>query len=129
MSFATPDARLYFRARNYHIFLRTGDASAAYAQLVRDYPDSPFVDDARYELGQLDLTQARDPSAAARQFQSLLDAHPDTAWRGDATYLEARALEASGACGPARDLYAEVARGDSNGLEDARARLARPACA
>jgi Transglutaminase-like superfamily len=129
LSYASPDGRLYFRARNYHVFQRTADAAAAYAQLVRQYPDSPFVDSARYELGQLDLTQAHDPSGAVGQFQSLLDGHPDSAWRGDATYLQARALEASGACGPARDLYAEVAQGESNGLEDARTRLAGLSCA
>jgi hypothetical protein len=129
LSFGSPDGRLYFRARNYHVFQRTAEAAAAYSQLVRDYPASPFVDSARYELGQLDLTQAQDPAAAAGQFASLLQVHPDTPWRGDATYLQARALEASGACGPARDLYMTVAAGDSNGLEDARARLATLACA
>jgi hypothetical protein len=129
LSFGSPDGRLYFRARNYHVFQRTAEAAAAYSQVMREYPDSPFVDSARYELGQLDLTQAHDPSAAAGQFQALIQAHPETAWRGDATYLQARALEASGACGPARDLYMAVAEGASNGLEDARARLARLSCA
>ena len=129
LSFAGPDGRLYYRARNYHVFQRTAEAAAAYAQLARDYPASPFVDSARYELGQLELTQAHDPAAAAEQFESLIRAHPDTAWRGDATYLQARALEASGACGQARDLYMAVAEGESNGLEDARARLAGLSCA
>jgi transglutaminase-like putative cysteine protease len=129
LSFANPDARLYFRARNYHVVQRTADAAAAYQALLRDYPASQYADDARYELGQLDLTQMHDGSAAARQFESLLDQHPDTAWRGDAVYMKARALEADGACGAARDLYMAVAQGESNGLEDARARLAGLSCA
>jgi tetratricopeptide (TPR) repeat protein len=129
LTFTSPDARLYFRARNYHVFLRTAEASAGYAQLVRDYPDSPYVDDARYQLGQLDLTQARDAWEAARELQSLLDSDPETPWRGDARYLQARALDFGGQCALARDLYAEVAQGESNGLEDARARLGSLVCA
>jgi transglutaminase-like putative cysteine protease len=128
LTFTAPDARLYFRARNYHAFLRTADAQAAYRALLRDYPGSSYADDARYQLGQLDLTQAHDPAAAVQQLQMLLDEHPSTAWRGDATYLEARAYQALGTCGPARALYTAVAQTDANGVEDARARLASLAC-
>jgi transglutaminase-like putative cysteine protease len=129
LTFTSADARLYFRARNYHVFLRTADAASAYTALVRDYPGSPYAAAARYQLGQLDLTQAHDPATAAQRLRSLLEEHPHTAWRSDATYLEARAYDAIGACSTARDLYAAVAHTDSNGLEDARARLGALACA
>jgi TolA-binding protein len=128
LTFTSPDARLYFRARNYHVFTRTADAAGAYRALVQDYPGSPYAEAARYQLGQLELTQAHDPAMAAEQLRSLLEEYPNTAWRDDATYLEARAYDALGDCSTARDLYAAVAQTDANGLEDARARLAALAC-
>jgi hypothetical protein len=127
-SFLTPDSRLYFRARNYHVFQRTDEAAAAYAQLLEAYPESRYADDARYELGLLELTQAGDPTESAVQFQALLTEYPATDWRDDATYLEARSYEAVGDCEPARALYQQVSQSDSNGLEDARARLQSSAC-
>jgi transglutaminase superfamily protein/tetratricopeptide repeat protein len=129
LSFAGPDGQLYYRARNYHAFQRTAEATSAYQQLLREYPTSAFADDARYELGVLDLTQAHDPRGAAQQLQSLLNSDPATPWRDDATYLQARAYEASGECAPARQLYTQISQGESNGLEDARARLSTLACA
>jgi TolA-binding protein len=124
----TPERRLFLRARHYHLFRRTSEAEAAYRELLRRHPESPHADTVLYDLGLLQLTQRRNPAAAIAAFEALLGQYPDSAWRNDSMYLKARAHEESGDCVSAARLYREVSRGHSNGLEDARARLARLGC-
>jgi tetratricopeptide (TPR) repeat protein len=124
----TPEYRLFYRARNYHVFRRGEAAAGAYAALLRDYPGSDLADDALYELGRLRLLELGDAPGALSALETLLAAHPRTPWADDATYFAARARETLGDCAGAARLYREVAEGQSNGMEDARARLARLAC-
>jgi hypothetical protein len=124
----SPESRLFFRARNYHLFGRGPAAAAAYETLLRDHPEGPHVDDTLYELGRLRLLVLADARGALASFETLLATHPETPWAGDATYFAGRARDALGDCAGAARLYRKVADGSSNGMEDARARLARLAC-
>ncbi|MBI4495281.1 MAG: hypothetical protein HY690_21100 [Chloroflexi bacterium] len=122
------DSGLYFKARNYHVFLRAREAAAAYRELLRRYPDSRYADDTLYHLGQLALTQMRWPTSAARALTALLRTHPDSGWVEDAHYFLARADQEAGDCADAAAHYAEVSQGGSTGAENARRRLERLPC-
>lgn len=124
----SPEYRLFFRARHYHLFDRGRAAEATYETLLRDYPAGGHVDDVLYELGQLRLVELGDARRGLASFETLLTTHPRTPWVGDATYFAARARNALGDCAGAARLYREVANGLSNGMEDARARLTGLAC-
>jgi len=124
----SPEYRLFFRARNYHVFRRGTAAESAYAALLRDYPLSEHADDVLYELGRLRLLELGDAKGGLASLETLLATHPGTPWADDARYFAARARERLGDCAGAARLYREVADGLSNGMEDARARLARLPC-
>ena len=126
--YSASDSRLFFRARNYHVFLRTLQAESAYEELLRRYPESRYVDDSLYDLGLLALTQRQDHTSALARFRALLTAFPTTAWADEAAYFQARAYERAGDCDSAATLYRAVVARGRNGLEDARARLARFRC-
>jgi hypothetical protein len=130
--FSAPDAadtRLYLRARHLHVFGRAADADAAYRDLLARFPDSDYVDDARYNRALLLLSERAEPVTAVAELETLRAQRPDSLWFGESTYLLARAEEAAGACSSAAALYGEVSRGKTNGQEDARRRLATLACA
>jgi tetratricopeptide (TPR) repeat protein len=127
--YSTPDGRQFFKARNFHVFLRTGEAESAYKELLRRYPESKHADAALYNLGLLELTQRRDPASALATLRILLEQHPDTGWASDARYLLARAYEESDDCYSAVRLHQGISTSSANGMEDARARLSRLKCA
>jgi tetratricopeptide (TPR) repeat protein len=124
----SPEYRLFFRARNYHVFRRARAAEAAYEAILRTYPEGGHTDDVLYELGHLRLLELGDARGGLASLETLLATHPGTPWAEDARYFSARAREALGDCLGAARLYREAAGGLSNGLEDARARLARLPC-
>ena len=124
----SPEYRLFFRARNYHLFRRGRAAEAAYEALLRDHPKGEHTDDVLYELGSLRLLELGDAKGGLATLETLLATHPRTPWADDATYFAARARQALDDCTGAARLYREVADGLSNGMEDARARLARLPC-
>jgi Transglutaminase-like superfamily/Tetratricopeptide repeat len=119
---------LYFRGRNYQLFLRAREAERAYRTLVDRYPSSRYADDALYQLGLVELTLRGDPAAALATLDTLRERHADSPWVRDARYLQARAHEAAGRCSTAARLYREIGEGDGNGREDARMRLGQLPC-
>jgi tetratricopeptide (TPR) repeat protein len=125
---AGPAWDLFTRARHYHAFLRTDTAETTYRTWLARYPNATQTVDVLYNLGLLQLTQGRDAAGAIATFDALLARDPDSPWRHEARYLKARAHEALGECSTALALYRVVAAGAGNGLEDARARIARLTC-
>jgi hypothetical protein len=126
--YRNPDSRLFFKARNFQVFLRARKTEAAYEELLRRYPSSDYADDALYELALLRLSQLGDPESALATLEVFFKQHPSSPWTGDARYLQGRAEEERGNCGRAAALYAELTEDGSNGMEDARMRLARLHC-
>jgi hypothetical protein len=126
--FRNPDSRLFFKARNFHVFLRARKTEAAYEELLRRYPSSDYADDAWYQLAQLRLSQLGDPGSALAALEVFFAQYPTSRWTEDARYLRARAEEEKGNCGRAAALYAELTEDGGNGMEDARMRLARLHC-
>lgn len=126
--YRNPDGRLFFKARNFHIFLRARKAEAAYEELLRRYPSSDYVDEALYQLAVVRLSQLGDPESALAALEVLFERYPTSPWIGEARYIRGRAEEERGNCERAVAQYAEISKDGSNGMEDARLRLARLRC-
>jgi hypothetical protein len=126
--YRNPDSRLFFKARNFHVFLRARKAEAAYEELLRRYPSSDHADAALYWLALVRFSQLGDPESALEALEVLFEQHPRSPWIGDARYLQGRVEEERGNCRQAVALYAEISDDGSNGMEDARMRLARLHC-
>jgi hypothetical protein len=126
--YRNPDGRLFFKARNFHLFLRAQKAEAAYEELLRRYPSSSYADDALYQLALLRLSQLGDPESALAALDVLFEQYPASPWIGDARYLRGLAEEGRGNCARASALYAEISADGGNAMEDARMRLARLRC-
>ena len=62
---------------------RYEQAIPAFQSFLQNFPNSSYVSNAHYWLGQL-LFNKQDWAGAAAQFQSLVDNHPDSSKRGDA---------------------------------------------
>ncbi len=111
VGYDSPDGRLYWQARNHQLFSRYALSMAEFRRLLKQYPTSSYVVDARYDLSLMELQS--NPSAAAEDASSALAAiDPSTQdnnlWP-DVTYVEARAyeqLKTSDSCQQARNLYA-----------------------
>lgn len=79
----TEDAKLFFRARHYHLFFRQERALALYARLTTEYPNSSYVEDALYFEAHLRLGMGQ-WAEAARTFEALLSSRfgATTKWGG-----------------------------------------------
>ncbi len=126
--YTAADARRFFRARNLQLFQRPADAADAYRALIRHGPSGEYADDARYELGLLELTLQNRPDAAVRTLDRLLTVTPGTPWAGEATHLEARAFIDLGQCPRATPLLEGLAGTIAAAAEDARQQLAGGPC-
>ncbi|MBV9582066.1 MAG: tetratricopeptide repeat protein [Chloroflexi bacterium] len=128
--YRAPGHRLFFEARNYHLFGRTQDAVRTYLQVAAQYPNSSDADDAIYEVGQLSLSTQVDPRGAIRNLDQLQREYPDTNWMTQAKFLEAWAYDLMGECSDARPLYQaveDVGR-ETNGAARAELRLQTLSC-
>jgi hypothetical protein len=107
-TYSSPDAQLYFRARNYQLFDRDARARATYQQIVSEYPGSQSADDALYQLGLLARDDDDQPGQVIATLEALQSNYPATHWKDEATYMEAEAYADANQCRPARTLFREI---------------------
>ncbi len=107
-TYSSPDAQLYFRARNYQLFDREARARATYQQIVSQYPGSQWADDALYQLGLLAIDDDDQPGQAIATLDALQATYPATHWKDEAAYVEAEAYAETNQCRPARVLFHEI---------------------
>lgn len=123
-----PDTRLYLRARHYQVLQRTSEAQAAYESLLRQFPESEYVDDVLYNKGLLELEDLGDVAGADATLTTLLARFPGTGWQEHAYFLLAKAKEQEGDCATAEAMYREIAASPSDAREGAAQRLDRLVC-
>jgi tetratricopeptide (TPR) repeat protein len=89
-----PDGDLFLRGRHYDLFFRRDAAIAAYQRVLREYPASPYAEDALYFLGKAYGDQHQ-WKAAGQAFDELLARiGPRARWADTAHYFNGLANEA-----------------------------------
>jgi TolA-binding protein len=112
-------------------YMRANEQYAAAHWLERflqEFPDSPYRDHARYDLGGAYLcSPTPDPAKAIEQFQAFLTRHPNSELRAKARFSLGEAYTKSGEQASAREAFKAVIsdpQSDSRLIAEARNRLA-----
>ncbi len=80
---AEESVRLYFKARNYHLYGRWEKATVLYRRLVDQHPRSSLVEACHYWLGEVQIEKGNHREAI-EAFTRFLNRWPDSAWKGRA---------------------------------------------
>ncbi|WP_435273771.1 tol-pal system protein YbgF [Psychrobium sp. nBUS_13] len=100
------------------------EAIEKFKQYQTDYPDSSYLSNVHYWLGQLYITKGN-KDAAKIQFESLVSQFPESIKRGDALVKLAKIAQDENALDKARALYEQTVKeyGDSSAAQIAKTRL------
>lgn len=100
------------------------EAIEKFKQYQTEYPDSSYLSNVHYWLGQLYITKGN-KEAAKVQFESLVSQFPESIKRGDALVKLAKIAQDENALDKARALYQQAVKeyGDSSAAQIAKTRL------
>jgi hypothetical protein len=116
----TPDCDLLLRARHYDLLFRRDRALAAYQQLLTEHANGPYVEDALYFMGRLQLDLSRWKPAADTFRRLLAHSSPASRWNAFAPYFLGLALEHDG---DMQGAIAQYRRSATNPQVDSSVRL------
>jgi hypothetical protein len=88
------DFRLFFMARNYHLAYRRDLALRYYNDLLREYPQSKYIEDTIFFCG-IVYFEKKNISQAIELFKNILDKHSPR-WRSASYYYLGRSYDLSG---------------------------------
>lgn len=100
------------------------EAINKFKQYQTEYPDSSYLPNVHYWLGQLYITKGNQADAKT-QFEALVEQYPESAKRGDALVKLGKIAQDSNAIDKAKALYEQVVKEyvDSSAAQIAKTRL------
>jgi tetratricopeptide (TPR) repeat protein len=74
------DYKIFYLARNYSLYYRSGPAKRYYNLLIEKYPSSPYAEDGIFFLGLLYIGQEHGYQNGIEILEGLLSRYPDSRW-------------------------------------------------
>lgn len=94
--------RLYYQARNYHLYGRYEKAQGRYQEIVRQYGSTQYAERSQFWLGRLELRQGK-VQGAINRLTEFLHTWPESTWKTRAYKLLAIGYRRVGEMEHARD--------------------------